>query len=71
MDGVRLVSIKMMDFFVQDEFPPGSIMPGEIFDAGADPFVATAAVMQNLDLIIAYDTSIAYRAGALGVARPE
>ena len=38
------------------------------FDAGSDAFVDTAAVMQNLDLIITGDTSIAHLAGAL--ARP-
>jgi hypothetical protein len=71
MDGGRLVGIQMIDVSAQDEFPPGSIMPGEIFDAGVDPFVDIAADMQNLDLIIACDTSIAYRAGALGVAWPD
>jgi hypothetical protein len=70
MDGGRLLGIQMIDVSAQDEFPPGSIMPGEVFYAGADAFVDTAAVMQNLDLIARCDKSIAYRAGALGIARP-
>lgn len=39
---------------------------GDDFDRGPDAFVDTAAVMQNLDLIITCDTSIAHLAGALG-----
>jgi hypothetical protein len=61
----------MMDAFAQDEFLPGLIVPGEVFDAGADAFVDTAAVMQNLNLIITYDKSIAHRGGALGVVWPD
>lgn len=41
---------------------------GEDFDSGIDAFVDTAAVMANLDLIVACDTSVAHLAGAL--ARP-
>jgi tetratricopeptide (TPR) repeat protein len=41
---------------------------GDDFDAGPDAFLDTAAVMENLDLIITSDTSIAHVAGAL--ARP-
>jgi ADP-heptose:LPS heptosyltransferase len=39
---------------------------GSDFDAGADAFVDTAAVMQHLDLVISVDTSVAHLAGALG-----
>jgi len=45
----------------------------EIVDLGGDvdrtsgPFLDTAAIMQNLDLVITSDTSIAHLAGALGV----
>jgi tetratricopeptide (TPR) repeat protein len=39
---------------------------GENFDAGADAFLDTAAVMMNLDLVVTSDTSIAHLAGALG-----
>ena len=38
------------------------------FDSGPDGFIDTAAVMENLDLIVTSDTSIAHLAGAL--ARP-
>lgn len=41
---------------------------GDDFDAGADAFLDTAAVMESLDLIITTDTSVAHLAGAL--ARP-
>ena len=67
---MRHVSIEMMDAFAQDEFLPGLIVPGEVFNAGADAFVDTTAVMQNLNLIITCDKSIAHRGGALGVAWP-
>jgi tetratricopeptide (TPR) repeat protein len=39
---------------------------GDSFDAGPDAFMDTAAVMENLDLIIAPDTAVAHLAGALG-----
>jgi tetratricopeptide (TPR) repeat protein len=35
-------------------------------DTGPDAFVDTAAVMQNLDLVVTSDTSIAHLAGAVG-----
>jgi tetratricopeptide (TPR) repeat protein len=37
------------------------------FDAGLDAFRDTAALMQNLDLVITTDTAVAHLAGALGV----
>jgi tetratricopeptide (TPR) repeat protein len=40
---------------------------GEGFDTEHGPFMDTAAVMMNLDLIISSDTSISHLAGALGV----
>ena len=39
---------------------------GDDFDSGPDAFLDTAAVMENLDLVITADTSIAHVAGALG-----
>ncbi len=67
MDGVRLISIQKQDA-CEEEPPalPGLITLGEDFDAGADAFIDTAAVMQSLDVIITCDTSIAHLAGALG-----
>jgi len=49
-----------------EEFP--LIDFGEQFDKDAGPFMDTAAVMQNLDLIITSDTAVAHLAGAM--ARP-
>jgi tetratricopeptide (TPR) repeat protein len=36
------------------------------FDIGSDAFIDTAAMMENLDLIITSDTAVAHLAGALG-----
>ena len=41
---------------------------GENFDAEHGAFMDTAALMQNLDLVITIDTSVAHLAGALGVS---
>lgn len=65
-DGVRLVSLQKRDACAEDEHLPDLILPGEDFDSGPDAFVDTAAMMQNLDLIVTCDTSIAHLAGALG-----
>ncbi len=48
------------------ELAARTIIFADAFDAGADAFLDTAAVMANLDLIITCDTSIAHLAGALG-----
>jgi tetratricopeptide (TPR) repeat protein len=39
---------------------------GKEFDDGRDAFIDTAAIMENLDLIITSDTAVAHLAGALG-----
>ena len=39
---------------------------GPAFDAGPDAFANSAAVMENLELVISVDTAIAHLAGALG-----
>jgi ADP-heptose:LPS heptosyltransferase len=36
-------------------------------DEASGPFMDTAAVMKNLDLVVTADTSVAHLAGALGV----
>ncbi len=41
--------------------------PGADFDDSRGPFMDTAAIMKNLDLVITSDTAIAHLAGALGV----
>lgn len=67
--GARLISIQQPnDDSPRDDLTllPGLQTLGDDFDAGADRFPDTAAVMQCLDLIITCDTSIAHLAGALG-----
>jgi ADP-heptose:LPS heptosyltransferase len=64
--GVRLISLQKPEAHTDNERLPGLILPGDDFDAGPDSFADTAAVMQNLDLIVSCDTSIAHLAGALG-----
>jgi Flp pilus assembly protein TadD/GR25 family glycosyltransferase involved in LPS biosynthesis len=51
------------DQLAKASFPIKS--PGEELDAEA-PFLDTAAIMMNLDLVITSDTSIAHLAGAMG-----
>jgi len=69
--GVRLISLQKQS--AEEELahlPPGMSVRafGEDFDSGPDAFLDTAAMMQNLDLIITCDTAVAHLAGAL--ARP-
>jgi Flp pilus assembly protein TadD len=67
IEGVRLISLQ------QGAAPPGDVSAavprvelGDRLDESA-AFVDTAAVMQNLDLVITCDSSVAHVAGALGV----
>lgn len=65
--GVRLISLQKNAGSEQIEgcdFDIGTL--GANFDSGSDAFVDTLAVMENLDLVISPDTSIAHVAGALG-----
>jgi tetratricopeptide (TPR) repeat protein len=66
--GVRLFSLQKgygseqlpdIDFSVTDL--------GQRLDEGSGPFMDTAAVMKNLDLVVTSDTAVAHLAGALGV----
>jgi tetratricopeptide (TPR) repeat protein/SAM-dependent methyltransferase len=69
IEGVRLISL-------QKTAPNEPIDPyidilkvetlGPDFDAGPQAFLDTAAVMENLDLVVTIDTSLAHLAGALG-----
>ncbi len=43
------------------------IVPDDGFDDGPDAFLDTAALMQELDLVVTSDTAIAHLAGALGI----
>jgi ADP-heptose:LPS heptosyltransferase len=40
---------------------------GDRLDGTAGPFMDTAAIMKNLDLVIACDTAVVHLAGAIGV----
>jgi tetratricopeptide (TPR) repeat protein len=67
--GVRLISLQKFDGVEQLDGPatPVAIETlGDDFDSGPDAFIDTAAVMQNLDLVITCDTAVAHLAGALG-----
>jgi Tfp pilus assembly protein PilF len=50
---------------VQDRFSIVDL--GSAADVAAGPFMDTAAIVQNLDLVITSDTALAHLAGALGV----
>jgi Glycosyltransferase family 9 (heptosyltransferase) len=66
---VRLISLQRGAGVEQlQRLPPGMRVEslGEEFDAPPDAFIDSAAVMQNLHLIISADTAIAHLAGALG-----
>ena len=68
--GVRLISLQRGAGAEQVEALSGRMQimtPGEDFDTASGPFMDTAAVMKNLDLVITSDTAVAHLAGALGV----
>ncbi len=67
--GVQLVSLQKNHGLEQlQQLPPGMsvVDPGLEFDAGADAFIDTAAMMAGLDLVISSDTAVVHLAGALG-----
>ena len=69
LPGIRLISLQKNAGTEQlGSLPNG--MRVESFEAqldcGTDAFLDTAAIMQNLDLVITSDTAIAHLAGALG-----
>jgi hypothetical protein len=66
--GVRLISLQKNDGVEQLADLPADMKVETLagLDAGTDAFLDTAAVMQNLDLVITSDTAIAHLAGALG-----
>lgn len=66
--GVRLISLQKgngADEVAAAPFPVTSLGPG--VDREAGPFMDTAAVMTNLDLVVTCDTAVGHLAGALGV----
>lgn len=69
LPGVRLISLQKGDGEEQIAELPAAMTVEELstdFDAGADAFIDSAAVMQSLDLVVTCDTAIAHLAGALG-----
>ncbi|HLY06405.1 MAG TPA: tetratricopeptide repeat-containing glycosyltransferase family protein, partial [Rhizomicrobium sp.] len=69
--GVRLISLQKHDGLAELQNLPADMRVETLedgFDDGDDAFLDTAAVMENLDLVIAPDTAVAHLAGAL--ARP-
>ena len=70
VEGVKLISVQKGPGTDQlqvlaGQFPVLDL--GEHFDAANGPFVDTAAIMKNMDLVISSDTSTPHLAGALGV----
>ncbi|MEC9005015.1 MAG: hypothetical protein VX644_16700, partial [Planctomycetota bacterium] len=68
--GVRLFSLQKGYGAEQLESRPDNIHVvdfGEDLDGAAGPFMDTAAILRNLDLLISSDTSVPHLAGALGV----
>ncbi len=70
ISGVKLISLQR-GFGTEQLASLGGRMEihtlGDDLDTSSGPFMDTAAVMQNLDLVITSDTAIAHLAGALGV----
>lgn len=67
--GVRLISLQKGHGIDQLKALPEGMQVetlGADFDAGADAFIDTAALMMSLDLVITVDTAIGHLAGALG-----
>jgi tetratricopeptide (TPR) repeat protein len=67
--GVRLISLQKGAALEQLRSGSARLpveLPGEAFDAGAQAFLDSAALMMSLDLIITCDTALAHVAGALG-----
>lgn len=66
--GARLISLQRSHGLEQLGQLPAGMQVETLgpFDAGSDAFIDTAAIMQNLDLVVTSDTSVAHLAGALG-----
>ncbi len=70
ISGIRLISLQR-GFGTEHLASLGGRMEvhtlGDNVDTSSGPFMDTAAVMKNLDLVITSDTAVAHLAGALGV----
>jgi hypothetical protein len=68
LDGVRLISLQKgpgSEQVSRITFPVTDLGPE--LDTASGPFMDTAAVIKDLDLVVTADTAIAHLAGALGV----
>jgi tetratricopeptide (TPR) repeat protein len=68
--GVRLISLQKNLGSEQVRAAQGRVPVlslGECLDEDAGPFMDTAAILANLDLVITIDTAVAHLAGAMGV----
>jgi hypothetical protein len=70
LPGVQLISLQKsvgkQDLVNKLVFPP-ILDFGDQLDQASGPFMDTAAILMNLDLLITSDTSVAHLGGALGV----
>ncbi len=70
LEGVHLISLQKgtgAEQLVDDANPFSVTDLGSDFDEVSGPFMDTAAVMQQLNLVVSVDTAVAHCAGALGV----
>jgi tetratricopeptide (TPR) repeat protein len=70
IEGVQLFSLQKgggVEQLEAADAPKGIIDLGPRLDVTSGPFMDTAAVMRNMDLVITSDTAAAHLAGALGV----
>jgi tetratricopeptide (TPR) repeat protein len=63
LEGVRLISLQKG--FGSEQSLPRLETLGDDLDSGLDAFLDSAAVMENLDLVITLDSALAHLAGAL------
>jgi tetratricopeptide (TPR) repeat protein len=68
IEGVRLISLQKAHGLDQLAHLPAGMRVETLgaFDEGEDGFIDTAAIMENLDLVVSSDTAVPHLAGALG-----
>jgi hypothetical protein len=70
VEGIKLVSVQKgpgIDQLQELEGQIPIVNLGQHFDESSGPFMDTAAIMANVDLVISSDTAVPHLAGALGV----